>query len=228
MRKIGIIAAMEPEMIRLKDAITSIEEDNVLGILFYKGSIGNNDVVLSLCGVGKVNASMATTILINNYSCDLIINTGIAGGISPLKPKDVVLANSLMYHDFDTTIFGYDYGQVPGMPKVFNPSKEALELVRSALDDLAIKYNEGLIYSGDQFVSSLEVLKNVGLKSALAVEMEGAAIAHVCVKSKVDFIVLRYVSDIIGAESQINDYLSFEQEMAQRSANITLKLVNKI
>lgn len=227
MRKIGIIAAMEPEMLMLKEAIDNVIEESILGILFFKGKIGNNEVVLSLCGVGKVNASMATTILINNYSSDLIINTGIAGGISPLKTKDVVLANSLMYHDFDTTIFGYEYGQVPGMPKYFNASKEALELVKAALDDLGISYNEGLVYSGDQFVSSLEALKNVG-NNALAVEMEGAAIAHVCVKAKVDFIVLRYISDIIGAKSQINDYLSFEKEMAQRSANITLKLMNKI
>ena len=66
MRKIGIIAAMEPEMLMLKEAIDNIIEESILGILFFKGKIGNNEVVLSLCGVGKVNASMATTILINN------------------------------------------------------------------------------------------------------------------------------------------------------------------
>lgn len=226
--KIGIIAAMAQEMNILKESIENVTLDNVLGVEFYKGIIGKNEVVLSLCGVGKVNASMSTTILINNYDCDLIINTGIAGGLSPLKPKDVVLANSLMYHDFDTTIFGYDYGQVPSMPKLFVPKEEALSIVRNALKELNIAYNEGLIYSGDQFVSSLDALKNVGYENALAVEMEGAAIAHVCVKANKNFIVIRYISDIIGAESQINDYLSFEDEMARRSSKITLELMNKI
>lgn len=228
MNRIGIIAAMQPEMELIKESIESCEKVNELGIEFYVGNIGNTDVVLSLCGVGKVNASMATAILISSFECNLIINSGIAGGVAPLNTKDVVVASSLMYHDFDTTLFGYAYGQVPQMPKEFVVNPNALMLVESTLNKLNIEYKTAKIYSGDQFVSSLDALKNVGEPTNCAVEMEGAAIAHVATKAGVDFIVIRFISDIIGADKQVDDYLAFESEMAKKSANITLQLLNNL
>ena len=58
--------------------------------------------------------------------------------------------------------------------------------------------------------------------------MEGASIAQVCIKAGVDFIVLRYISDIIGSPNQVKDYLAFEEEMAKRSANICLQILNNL
>lgn len=228
MRRIGIIAAMEPEIDLLREALNNSVEDRRLGMSFYQGAIGDNDVVLSLCGVGKVNSSIACALLIDEYECDLIINTGIAGGIAPLNTKDVVIAKELKYHDFDTTIFGYDYGQVPGFPKSFVPNIDSILLVKRALNKLNIPYKEGIVYSGDQFVSSMDSLSHFTNVEGAACEMEGASIAQVCVKAGVDFIVLRYISDVIGSENQVKDYLAFEAEMANRSANICLQIVNNL
>ena len=228
MRRIGIIAAMEPEIDLLREALNNSSEDKRLGMSFYEGVIGNNEVILSLCGVGKVNSSIACALLIDDYECDLIINTVIAGGVVPLNTRDVVIAKELKYHDFDTTIFGYSYGQVPGMPKSFVPNIDSILLVKRTLNKLNIPYKEGAVYSGDQFVSSLDKLKHIDSIEGIACEMEGASIAQVCIKAGVDFIVLRYISDIIGSPNQVKDYLAFEEEMAKRSANICLQILNNL
>lgn len=226
MKKIGIIAAMEPEIEMLCNSLEEVEQVNILGTVFYQGTINGNNIVMAQCGVGKVNAAMAATILILEFGCDLLINTGIAGGVKPLKTKDVIIGTKLGYYDFDTTIFGYEYGQVPGMPKKFIANPACVMHVKAVLNKLSIEYKEATIYSGDQFVSSFKQLENVNDTDGFACEMEGAALAHVAIKAGVDFIVLRYISDIIGEESQIDDYLTFEREMANRSANICLQILN--
>ena len=226
--RIGIIAAMKDEMKLIFDRIENLKEETYLNINCYYGAINNNEVVLCQCGVGKVNAAMATTVLINNFEVELVINTGIAGGIGGACFKDVVIASGLSYHDFDITLFGYEYGTVPGFPKVLPVNPEMIMKVKSTLNKLKIDYKEGVILSGDQFVSSLSKLENVSVSKAMAVEMEGCAVAQVATKAGVDFIVLRYISDIVGAKSQNDDYLKFEEEMATRSAKICIQLVENL
>lgn len=222
---IGIIGAMTEEVELLKDGINISDVETICGMEFLIGIIGVNDVILTKCGVGKVNAAMAATILINHFECNLIINTGIAGGINGVNTKDIVIASKLMYHDMDCTIFGYDKGQVPGLPTYFLPDLNTILTFKRTLNNLGYDYKEATIYSGDSFVSSLDQLTNVDVSVCSIAEMEGAAIAHVCVKSGVDFIVLRYISDVVGAENQVDDYLSFETEMARRSALICLEVL---
>ena len=225
---IGIIGAMTEEVELLKEGIQLNDVVSLCGMEFYTGFIGNNEVVVTKCGVGKVNASMAATILISHFECDLIINTGIAGGINGVDTKDIIIASKLMYHDMDCTVFGYDKGQVPGLPTYFMPDLSTVILFKKVLNKLSHDYKEAVIYSGDCFVSSLEQLKNINVDVCSIAEMEGAAIAHVCVKSGVDFIVLRFVSDVVGKENQVKDYMSFESEMANRSAAICLDVLKNI
>lgn len=224
---IGIIAAMEDEMSILLDKLNLSVYEQVCGCRFYLGKVNETDVVLTTCGVGKVNAAIAATVMIEFYECKLIINTGIAGGITGVNTKDVIIGSKLMYHDFDVTAFGYEYGQVPGMPKSFMPTLDSVIMFKKILNELGIDYKEAVIYSGDKFVTSKDVLANVDTSMPSIAEMEGAAIAHVCVKSGIDFIVVRYVSDIVGKTSQIDDYKTFEKEMATRSSEICLHILNK-
>ena len=224
---IGIIAAMEDEMSILLDKLNLSVYEQVCGCRFYLGKVNETDVVLTTCGVGKVNAAIAATVMIEFYECKLIINTGIAGGITGVNTKDVIIGSKLMYHDFDVTAFGYEYGQVPGMPKSFMPTLDSVIMFKKILNELGIDYKEAVIYSGDKFVTSKDVLANLDISMPCIAEMEGAAIAHVCVKSGIDFIVVRYVSDIVGKTSQIDDYKTFEKEMATRSSEICLHILNK-
>ena len=224
---IGFIAAMEDEMSIFLDKLNISVYEQVCGCRFYLGKVNETDVVLTTCGVGKVNAAIAATVMIEFYECKLIINTGIAGGITGVNTKDVIIGSKLMYHDCDVTAFGYEYGQVPGMPKSFMPTLDSVIMFKKILNELGIDYKEALIYSGDKFVTSKDVLANVDISMPCIAEMVGAAIAHVCVKSGIDFIVVRYVSDIVGKTSQIDDYKTFEKEMATRSSEICLHILNK-
>lgn len=225
---IGIIAAMNTEMDIILDNMKDVNENSIAGFTFYEGLIGNSNVVICECGVGKVNSASAALIMITTYEVDLVINTGIAGGLGNTKCRDVIIANGLSYHDFDIRIFGYDYGQVPHMPKVLPVNPTNIMQVKSVLNKLGIDYKEGIIVSGDQFVSSLDKLEMVKDLGALACEMEGASIAQVCTRAGVDFIVLRYISDLVGTKGQNEDYLQFEDEMANRSAKICLRLIENI
>ena len=117
---IGIIGAMAHEVEVLKEKMTIEEIETHCGIEFYTGYIGENQVTLTGCGVGKVNAAIAATLLIDVYKCSLVINTGIAGAIKGLKTSDVCIGTKLYYSDVDVTVFGYSKGQIPGLPKYFS------------------------------------------------------------------------------------------------------------
>ena len=225
---IGIIGAMDHEISVIREGMEITSEEEMLGSIYYIGRIGNNDVVLTKCGVGKVNAAISATVLINTYECNFIINTGIAGGFPGLDTKDVIIGSKLLYSDVDVTIFGYKLGQIPGMPLYLCPSVDSIVKVKKALKAINVPYKEGTIYSSDKFVTSLEHLSSFSINDNVACEMEGASIAHVCVKASVDFIVLRYISDIVGKESQVSDYQAFEYEMASQSAKICLELVHNL
>ncbi len=227
MIKIGIIAAMKHEMEILKENIDHIQDVKIAGFVFYVGKINEHEIVLCECGVGKVNAGIASSLMIAEFECNLIINTGICGGMG-LRKRDVVIAKEVRYHDFDATSFGYEYGQVPGMPKVFAPSIESTIMIKSVLNRLGINYENVPVYSGDQFVTSVEQLKKSNPGEVFACEMEGAGVAQSCTKAGIEFIVLRYVSDCIGSENQEEDYNTFEKEMAERSANICLQIINNL
>ena len=194
MNKIGIICAMKSEMDILLNAIGEGRKVKMLGCTFYEGNINNHEVVLSLCGVGKVNSAIAATLLISEFQCSLIINSGIAGGVSPLKKRDSVIASSLLYYDVDVTPFGYEKGQVPGLPKEFMVNPDLLIFVKSIFNRLELPYKCTKIYSGDQFVVSFDQLNGIKAGDGFAIEMEGASIAQVCIRAGIDFIVLRYIS----------------------------------
>lgn len=221
---IGIIAAMEEEMALFKEAF-DCEEDRVCGISFYLGNYQNQDIVVALSGVGKVHAAMAATLLIEHFQCERIIHTGIAGGLCGVHSENIVIGTKLCYVDVDVTPFGYAKGQIPGMPPIYRADMESIVLVKQILKRLGYEYVEGAIYTSDTFVTNLNLFKDIKLDEPSVCEMEGTAVAQVCTKCGIPFIVLRYVSDVVGDENQISDYQNFEKRMAQRSCEICLKII---
>ena len=138
--RVGIVAAMKPEMEEILNEMEDLESVRIFGSEFHRGYIGNVEVVLTESGMGKVNAAIATTILIREFECSFIINTGIAGGTKPLKHRDIIIAESLAYHDVDATIFGYKYGQVPRMPAEYLVNVENIIMIKSVLNKIGIKW----------------------------------------------------------------------------------------
>src|SRR5690625_2465192 len=118
--KFGIIGAMDEEINYLKEIMTNKEEIEVASVALTIGKIASQDIVLLKSGIGKVNAAMATTILIERFQPEYVINTGSAGGFTDtLQVGDVVVGNEIVHHDVDVTAFDYKYGQVPDMPAMF-------------------------------------------------------------------------------------------------------------
>lgn len=225
---IGIIGAMDVEVDFLKNNLKEYKRISIAGSLYYSGKIGENNVVVTKCGVGKVNASIAATILIMKFGCDKIINTGIAGGAALTKPKDIVIPTKFAYSDVDVTCFGYELGQIPGSPLFYTPDDNLLIEAKKALQSLGLPYKCGTVLTADKFVSKKAEYEKMHIDDVMACEMEGGAIAQTCMKLKTSFIAIRYISDQIEEESQIADYSAFETEMALMSAKVCYQIVEKI
>ena len=129
--KIGIIAAMEQELVLLVEQLENKVEETVLGNTYYTGRLGKHDVVLVQSGVGKVMSAMSVAVLADHFGVDALINTGSAGAVAPgLKIGDVVVASKLAYHDVDLTAFGYDYGQMSMQPLYFESDSTFVETLK--------------------------------------------------------------------------------------------------
>ena len=222
---VGIIGAMAEEVFILKDAMqldTIIER---AGLEFYKGTIGSKNTVIVKSGIGKVNAAAATQLLIDEFNITSLINTGIAGGINDtLQISDLVIAKSLRYNDFDVTSFGYKLGQIPRMDtSIFYSDRMMMADVLKNGRELNYRIGYGNISTGDVFVNShdkkIQIRKNF---NSDAVEMESAAIAHVCYINKIPFVIVRAISDKSNGEAP-KEYKKFEKEAAISSATLILK-----
>ena len=229
----GVIGAMESEVAQLRAALGNAETAEHSGLTFYRGTLGENRVVLVKCGIGKVNAARCTQALIDQYAPDYIVNTGIAGGIGEgLAVADVVIGTELVQHDFDAVAFGYARGNIcdpthRDTPSVFCSDEALIEAFRAAAASVidAGRVKSGRIATGDLFVASAEAKRDIaGTFGAVAAEMEGGAIAQVAAMAGVPFIVLRAISDLADGSSPAS-FDEFEQQTADLSAGILRKLI---
>lgn len=217
---IGIIGAMDEEIAHIEQMMVEKETKTVASVQFTVGIWMGRQIALLKSGIGKVNAAMATTILLERYEPNTIINIGSAGGVdSTLQVGDVVIGDTLVHHDVDVTAFDYEYGQVPQLPRFFSSDETLIEHARSILTKMNVQMKVGLIATGDSFMHDetvIEKMKEV-FPTVLAVEMEGAAIAQVCHQYNVPFLAVRSLSDIAGSDSPI----SFDQFLTVAAKNAT-------
>ena len=227
--KYGIICAMEEEIKSLVAQLEDKKQDTIGGIDFYSGTINGKEVVLTRSGIGKVQAGVTTGLLIANYKVDAVINSGSAGGIGEgLRVGDVVLSTGAAYHDADATAFGYKPGQLPQQPQIYTADKDLLEAISKAAKESNLVAKEGLIVTGDQFVSSSEKIAAIKeiYPEALSCEMEGAAIAQVAYQFSVPFLIIRAMSDV-GDEDAGQNFDEFIIEAGKKSANMILNFLKK-
>ncbi len=223
---IGIIGAMQEEVIVIKNDMTDIIEENIFETIFIKGKLYGKDIVLVESGIGKVNAAITATILINHYNVDEIIFSGVAGATNEkLSIGDVVISTDLIQHDFDVTEFGYEKGQIARMKEwKFKASEKLLNKTKNiVLDKNKVYY--GRIISGDQFISSKELKKNLGEEfEALCVDMESASVAHVCYRMNKEFLIVRSISDSVTDDSTM-EFSEFVNIAAINSKEIIRSLI---
>ncbi|MGL4623406.1 MAG: 5'-methylthioadenosine/S-adenosylhomocysteine nucleosidase [Culicoidibacterales bacterium] len=208
--RIAIIGAMEEEVQLLRAQLTERQTDHLAGFEFYVGKLAGKDVVVLRSGIGKVNAAVSTTLLLNHYDISAVINTGSAGGVNQsLNVGDIVIATETTYHDVDATHFGYVHGQVPQMPAHYLSDQTLVQAAQQALATTAFHAVTGVIATGDSFIGREEQITAIVERQPVlsAVEMEAGAVAQVCHIFNKPFVIVRSISDVAGKES----HLSFEQ-----------------
>ena len=230
--KFGIIGAMDLETKLLIEEMENAAETKIAGMLFYSGLLKKVEVVVVTSGVGKVNAAACTQILITHFGVDRLINTGVSGAIHhELEVGDIVISTDCMEHDFDATVFGYKYGEIPRLAcSVFTADAHLVDLaLKASQKEVTLhKTMKGRIVSGDQFVSSMErkdfILTHF---DAATTEMEGAAIAHVEAINNVPFVIIRAMSDKADGSAHVS-FDEFAIEAAHNSSHIVMNMLKHL
>ena len=231
MTKLGIIGAMQLEVEPLLANLKKGQHRTIAGSVFHEGELEGTGVVIVQCGVGKVNAALCAQILCSTYGVTHIVNTGIAGSLSPmLDIGDLVVSQDAMYHDFDCVHFGYEMGKVPGMDTVAFPAdKTLMELALEAVEAVHPGHGRiGRVATGDLFVAEKAAKQRIiDVTGAVCTEMEGAAIAHTAYRNQVPFVILRAISDKADDSAEM-DYPTFERIAAHHCASLTMMLAKKL
>jgi adenosylhomocysteine nucleosidase len=229
--KVGIIGAMEQEIEILRDSLINRKDHKLAGFDIYTGSLENVDVVLLQSGIGKVNSSVSTALMLQQFSPDCIINTGSAGGCDDsLEVGDIVISSELIHHDVDVTAFGYELGQMARMPVTYKPDELLAEIAKNCIESVSeAKAVRGIIATGDAFISDPEKVAHIknSFSNVKAVEMEAAAIAQTCHLFGVPFIVVRALSDIAGKSSNLS-FADFIVTASTHSARMVRAIIVKL
>ena len=234
----GVIAiiAVTREIGPIESQIESPRTEQVQGTTFTSGMIRGVPVVAVRSGVGKVNAAIAGTLLIERFSPTAVIFSGTAGAIHPdLRPGDVVIGTAAGHHDFGrSTEAGFLRGPIRSASGEFDPAffpadARLLDAARRAAKKLAatLTIHEGVIVTGDTFVAASTV--RADLRKALtasAVEMEGAAVAQVCARTGTAFLVIRSITD--QADGSASDsYRKYVVSSSQHAADLVMATVEE-
>lgn len=234
---IGLMSAMHEELALVLQAMPDEQRVRVGGRDFWQGHWQGQPVVAVLSRIGKVAAATTATVLIERFGVDRIVFTGVAGGIGPgVRVGDVVLASHFVQHDMDASPL-FPCHEVPlyGRSRFVTDADLSAGLARAAQAVLAqvsthvgsaamaefglhtSRLHTGLVASGDRFVSTTAESRALqqALPDALAVEMEGAAVAQVCADYGVPFAALRTISDRADDEAHA-DFNRFIRDVASR------------
>lgn len=229
---IGVIGAMEEEVSSLIAQMENAESKTLAGMTFHRGTLWNQEAVVVRSGIGKVNMAVCTQILADVYEVDMVINTGVAGGLyKDINVGDIVISSDAVQHDFDVTGLGHKRGEIPRMEtSVFQADTELVEMAKEACEIVnpEIQCFVGRVVTGDQFISSnakkAELIKEFG---GYCAEMEGAAMAHVAALNQIPFVIIRAISDKADDSAPVA-YDTFEEQAIIHTVKLLAALFLKM
>ena len=228
---IGIIGAMQIETEALSAMLEDKHTDIISGREYHTGKLHGKDVVICTCGIGKVYAAICAEAMILRYAPSLVINTGVAGALADtLDVTDIVVSDSVVQHDMDTSPLGDPVGLISGINKVyFDADKDAADRLAEIARRLGINTLRGTVASGDQFISGKEAKEKIkaNFPSAACCEMEGGSIGHVCYVNGTPFVVLRAISDKADGTGNM-DYMQFCGIAAENSVKVMSEFIKRI
>ena len=207
---IGLQFAMPAELHALPGARELEPFETVSGVPFFRLAPG---ILACAGGVSKVNAAMAAEIFCLKYGVDLILNAGVAGCLTDLATGSLVVASEFVQHDVDTTAVGDPIGLVSTVNQVVFPTWEPARCA-ALLESLGFPAVTGRVATGDWFaVRGGRAAFIRDTFSPLLVEMEGCAIAQVCLRNQVRFAAVKSVSDHLFSPRQAEEYFDFGQAL---------------
>ena len=228
--RIGIISAMSNEIQLLLDNAEIERVDHKGGVDFHVGKLNGEDVVIMKSGIGKVLASSAATTMLDSYNISRVLFTGIAGGVGDeTKVLDMIIATDIVQHDYgQVTADGF----VWGLPEsgISPCSPDLVELAYKAATETVGQENvfKGTIVTGDQFIASEWYVKELREKfNALACEMEGAAVAAVCIRYETPFVIIRCMSDKADGLAH-ETYADMGDRAADNSSRIIMRMLEEL
>lgn len=212
---LGVICAMKIEAEGLIELMKDAQEINCLNYIFTTGTINDKKITVVLCGIGKANAAAVTALLIQNFGVTEVINLGVCGG--SLGTGSMIVADSVVQHDFDTTALGDELGKLSEFDSPY---------IKCSLDmtDLICADYRGVIASGDKFIADKAhaqfLFKRFG---AIGFDMESGAVAQICTNAKVKFAIVRVVSD----SGDAIEYEKFKALAAKKGIDAVVGYINK-
>lgn len=229
MSKIAILGAMQEEVDPLLEILGDYKVVNYGKNRYYEATYKGLELIIAYSKIGKVNATLTATVMIEKFGAKKLLFSGVAGAINEkLKIGEMLFAKKLAQHDLDITAFGHPHGYVPE-GSVYVDSDESLNAIaKEVAKEQNIALLESVIATGDQFVCDekrKEWIKETF--KADAVEMEGSAVAVVCDALNVPFCILRAISDGAGMDAEF-DFDTFLQSSAKQSVEFILKMLNKL
>lgn len=226
--RIGIIVAMDKELVQLRTLLGDARTESRHGMEFILGSVAGKEVVLQKCGIGKVNSAIGAVEMIDCYAPDVVVSSGVAGGAdSRMSVGDVVVGTEYCYHDAycgDECAFG----QIMGMPPVFKAGEGLADKALAACAPTAA--HGGLIVSGEWFVDSKQKMRAILARfpKAVAVDMESCSIAQTCHVYGVPFVSFRIISDLPLCDEKASQYFDFWERLADGTFNVTRRLIEAL
>lgn len=221
--KILLLAAMEKEINLLTNILENIEINEKTDGRYWQGTVEDNHIIICKCGIGKVNSALNASLQIQKFKPDLVINSGVAGGAgNPIG--SVIIADKVSYHDVWCGP-GTEYGQADGFPLYMLPDQNILKLAEQL--DIDKSVSQGLICSGDKFISTAEEIAFIRSKfpEVKAVDMESASIAQTCIFYGIPFAIIRVVSDTPGEGENIAQYKDFWEKAPQKTFDVISKIL---
>ena len=227
--KIAILGAMPEEVEPLLEKLENISRVDYADNRYYKAKYKGVDVVVAYSKIGCAFSTLTATILIEHFGCDTLLFSGVAGAINEdFKIGDLIYASKLCKHDLDITAFGHPAGFVPEGKVFIYPDSNLVEVAKSVANSKGIELKEGVVATGDQFISSQEKKEQIKETfNADAIEMEGYSVALVCDALNVPFFILRAISDSADMDASF-DFDAFLEKSAKVSADFVLEMVENL
>jgi adenosylhomocysteine/aminodeoxyfutalosine nucleosidase len=227
--KIAIMGAMPEEIEPLLKYFGDYKTVDYAKNKFYTLNYDNHEIVIAYSKIGKVNATITATTMIEKFGCNTLLFSGVAGAVdASLRVGDLVVATKLSQHDLDITAFGHAHGFVPEGSVYEEADVGLINIAKEVAKEKSISLKETIIATGDQFIC--DVSKKEWIEKTFdagATEMEGAAVALTCNALGVPFFILRSISDAADMDASFS-FDEFLESSAKISADFVITMVKKI